>query len=281
MFMKSNLDNENSMHEVDMHLHNKHRDTNLSIGRKYKKVDYDNLENNLRHELLLNLRRKWRQMVKYFNNLFKEFRHFWFRLFPYYLPGATDPSVLEAKHHHYLEKLKYEPMFIKPGRDMYTTTFVLELIILIFFIISYSNLNGDSISFKEGLTRSRFSGNLVIVIIIFILLICLNRISFKLKFATLDSNSNAVNPVFDKSLKSKESTRKNANGKDSQAGKVLNFGNYVKNTMESFNDIEENEKLNMSDDTIMDKSLMESRQKNLSPKQRGILRTQKNKERIE
>ena len=56
-------------------------------------------------------------------------------------------------------------------------------------MVFFSYLNGGNISLDEGLSRSKFSGNLVISIIIIILIICLNRVLYKLKFTkSIESN---------------------------------------------------------------------------------------------
>lgn len=170
-----------------------------------------------------------KRLQRWLSSLFKDIRHFFFRLFPYYLKGPSSTEYFEDKNLHLLERLQYEPMFIKPGRDMYTATFVLELIILIFFMVSYSSLNGDSISFKEGLTRSRFSGNLVIVIIMFILMLCLNRICFKLKYATFDSAQTGSGST------QSESTGANVpSNYHGHKGKGTNFQNLAKRRLAQF-----------------------------------------------
>lgn len=141
---------------------------------------YDERED---RELAQTINEKIIQLQRTFNSVLRGVVNFWYRLFPYYLDYQEEEGECP------IQKYQYEPLFIKPGQDLYTLSFVMELMILVFFILSYSNMNGTSISFKEGLTRSRFSGGLVIVIIIFIGLICMNRICFKLKYSTLDHSS--------------------------------------------------------------------------------------------
>ena len=66
------------------------------------------------------------------NSLFGGILNFWYRLFPYY------NEYQEVEHECQIERLQFEPLFIKPGKDLYTFSFVMELVILVFFVLVYN-----------------------------------------------------------------------------------------------------------------------------------------------
>ena len=115
-------------------------------------------------------------------NKFPQLTNLLVRMFPYY----SDIRQCKVTPENPLERLFYEPLFIKSGVDLYMILFVLELCIFFAFIMFYSSLTGKAGSLQKYLAKNRFTGEMVVVIMIIILIILFNRICYSKKFSVLD-----------------------------------------------------------------------------------------------
>lgn len=105
------------------------------------------------------------------------------RNFPYYM--RQDKLVDHPNPRNPISKLRNEPMFQKPGRNYYNILFFLEAMIFFYFLLFYEVLIGSSTTFKDGIVKNRFSGDMVVVVMKILMLILVNRICFLKKYNVL------------------------------------------------------------------------------------------------
>ena len=113
--------------------------------------------------------------------IYSQFRGFIMRLLPWLLP----------RHHTNADgQLRNTlPQLIKPGRDFYPQQITMSLALLFFFLLCYSEMVGkkESISEQFG-SKSTFSGELVVVIILIILWIFIDRSCFHFSLTFISSH---------------------------------------------------------------------------------------------
>ena len=66
----------------------------------------------------------------------------------------------------------------KPGFDLYSSIFAVQFFLCVYIIFFYTDMQGSSVSVAEQLETNQFSGQMVLVLFLLILMMLVDRIVY-------------------------------------------------------------------------------------------------------